>query len=467
MARIEETILQNLFASEKFCRTVVPFLKPEYFSDSVEAVVAEEFCKFFSTHNVPATPEIISIELHNRKGLKDSELEKASEFLAGVTGEVSNFDWAVDKAEEFCKKRSVYNAILESITIMDGGSKDKTEDAIPQLLQDALGVSFDVAVGHDYLNDAEDRYDYYTAADEKIPFDLDELNKATKGGMKRKALYCVAAQSGGGKSIFLCHAAASALRQGKNVLYITMEMSEESISQRIDANLMNIPVDDLEKMTKDEFLTKIDKIRSKTNGCLKVKEFAAGAHSGHFRALIEELKTKQKFKPDLLVIDYLGICGSSRMRMGGSVNTNSFLRAVAEELRGLGKENNIPVLTGAQLNRGGYDNSDLSMSDIAESIGIAMTLDFFFALIATPELEEMDQVLVQILKNRYGAQSKFILGLTKKKMQFYNLEKSAQTSYVPKIPESAKKSAKTHDGTKHELPIFGSMKTVDASGFKF
>jgi replicative DNA helicase len=333
---------------------------------------------------------------------------------------------------------------------MDGSNKELTENAIPQMLQEALAVSFDVAVGHDYIDDAEARYDYYTAADEKIPFDLDALNKVTKGGMRRKAIYCVAAQSGGGKSIFLCHAAAAALREGKNVLYITLEMSEESISQRIDANLMNVPVDDLEKMTRDEFMTKIDKIRSKTNGRLKVKEYAAGAHAGHFRALFEELKTKQNFVPDLLVIDYLGICGSSRMRMGGSVNTNSFLRAVAEELRGLGKENNIPVLTGAQLNRGGYDNSDLSMSDIAESIGVAMTLDFFFALIATSELEEVDQVMVQILKNRYGLQNKFLLGLTKKKMQFYNLEESAQNTYIADIP----KKPKTLDGTSHEIPIF-------------
>lgn len=468
MARIEETIIQNLFASEKYCRTVVPFLKPEYFVDPVDSHIVTEFISFFSKHNLPATSEIISIELKNRKGVSEKIIQNAEEFLENLTGEITNYDWVVGETETFCKKRSVYNAIIDSLGIMDGSNKELSEDAIPQLLADALAVSFDVRVGHDYFNNAEERYDFYTAADERIPFDLDELNKATKGGMKRKALYCVAAQSGGGKSIFLCHAAADAMRQGKNVLYITMEMSEESISQRVDANLMNIAVDDLEKMTKDEFMTKIDKIKSKTNGRLKVKEFAAGVHAGHFRALIEELKIKEHFFPDLIVIDYLGICGSSRMRMGGSVNTNSFLRAVAEELRGLGKEYNVPVLTGAQLNRGGYDSSDVSMKDIAESIGIAMTLDFFFALISTPELAEIDQVMVQILKNRYGPESRFLLGLTKWKMQFYNLESSAQHSAVPKIPDQFKKDPKVLDGTSHELPLFDrSNRSLDTSSFKF
>jgi len=467
MARIEDTIIQNLFSSEKFCRTVVPFLKPEYFKDSTESKIVEEFVKFFGTHNHVATPEIISLELRNRKGVKDSEIEAADKVFGELTGEITSHDWLIEKTEEFCKKRSVYLAIMESITIMDGGNPNLTEEAIPKLLQDALAVSFDMQLGHDYFDDAEARYDFYTASDEKIPVNLTELCKAMKGGLRKKTLTCVAGQSGGGKSIMLCHVAADALLQGKNVLYITLEMSEEMISQRIDANLINIPVDDIDKMSKDEFLTKVDKIKSKTTGCLKVKEYAAGAHSGHFRALIEEFRTKHNFVPDLLVVDYLGICGSSRMRMGGSINSNTYLRAVAEELRGLAKEYDIPVFTGVQLNRNGYDNSDLSMTDIAESIGIAQTLDFFFALISSPELSEMDQVMIQVLKNRFGEERKFILGLTKKKMQFYNLEPSAQTSYVPKIPESAKKP-RVLDGTENDLPLFDrSKKTIDGSGFKF
>lgn len=468
MARIEETIIQNLFASDQFCRTVVPFLKPEYFTVSTEAKIVEEFIRFFGTHNQRATPEIITIELRSRKGVKDSEISQASEILDALTGEITPLDWLTDQTESFCKRRSAVNAIMESIAILDGENPNYTEDAIPKLLQDALAVSFDTQLGHDYFDDASDRYDFYTATDEKIPLDLTELMKALKGGLRKKTLTCVAGQSGGGKSIMLCHVAADALRQGKNVLYITLELSEEMISQRVDANLINVPVDDLEKMTKEEFLLKVDRIKSRTNGKLKVKEYAAGAHAGHFRALIEEYKTKHKFIPDLLVVDYLGICGSSRMRMGGSVNSNTYLRAVAEELRGLGKEYDIPVFTGVQLNRGGYDNSDLSMTDIAESIGIAQTLDFFFALISTPELSEMDQVMVQVLKNRFGPETKFILGLTKKKMQFYNLEPSAQTSYVPKIPESAKKP-RVLDGTESDIPLFDKSRkpSIDGSTFKF
>jgi replicative DNA helicase len=464
MARIEETILQNLFSSEKFCRVAVPHLKPEYFNDPAEKNILEEFTKFFVTHDAVATPEVMSIELRNRVGIKEEVIEEAETFLGNLSGEIANHEWLIGQTESFCKKRGLYNGIIESVAIIEGKSKEFTEEAIPKIMSDALAISFETKIGHDYFRDAEDRYDSYVAVDEKIPFDLTELNKITKGGMKKKAIYCVAAESGGGKSIFLCHAAAETLRQGKNVVYITLEMSEESINQRIDANLMNIAVDDLEKLSKDEFLTKIDKLRSKTNGCLKTKEYAAGAHAGHFRAYIEELKTKENFTPDLIVIDYLGICGSSRIRMGGSINSNTFLRAVAEELRGLGKEYDVPVLTGVQLNRGGYNNSDIDMTDIAESIGIAQTLDFFFALIQIPELEEMNQVQVGILKNRYGPKTKFILGLTK--MQFYNLEESAQSSRMVKTPEMSR-GPKVLDGTEDHLPIFKRKPLLDTSSIVF
>jgi replicative DNA helicase len=342
---------------------------------------------------------------------------------------------------------------------MDGQDKNRSDDMIPKILADALAVSFDVQVGHNYLDDAEARFAFYTHTEERIPFDLDMLNKATGGGMVPKALYGVAAQSGGGKSIMMTHVAANTLRQGKNVLYITLEMSEEKIAERIDANLMNVEIDSLKKMTKDEFMTKIDKISSKTHGKLFIKEYpTSGAHVGHFRGLVEELKTKQNFIPDLICIDYLGICLSSRMKMGGSVNTNSYLKSVAEEMRGLAVELNVPILTGIQLNRGSYGSSDVDMSNIADSIGIAMTLDFFFALVQTEDLTALDQVLVQVMKNRYGDIMKFIVGLKKSKMQFYNLEESAQTSLMPRVPDSLKKSPQDSG--------FGQKKN-DVSDWKF
>lgn len=467
MQRIEDTILSNLFSSEKYCRVVVPFLKTDYFSESYERHIVEEFTKFFETHNHRATPEIIGIELRGKHGITDKELVKAEEILKTLSTEVASHDWLVDKTEAFCKQRAVYQGIVSALGIIDGTDKKHSPDSIPKILQDALSVSFDVKVGHNYLDDAQARYDFYTAKEDSIPFDLDELNKVTKGGMKRKALYAVAAQSGGGKSIFLTHVAASTLKQGKNVLYITLEMSEERIAERIDANLMNVDLDSLKGMSKDEFMTKIDKISAKTHGKLFIKEYpTGGAHAGHFRALIDELKTKQNFTPDLICVDYLGITASSRMKMGGTINTYSFQKSVAEELRTLGIENNVPVLTGVQLNRSGYNNSDVDMSNTADSIGIAQSLDFFFALIATDELAEMDQVMAQIMKNRYGETNKFIMGLTKRRMQFYSVEQSAQTSSIPKTPQFVKEKSKVEK----DVPLFdrsNSNRTLNTGDFKF
>jgi replicative DNA helicase len=471
MSRIEDTIIQNLLGSEKYCRVVVPHLKTDYFADNVDRHLIETIVDFFGKHHTPPTSEIISIELRNKSGISDKEVLEAETRLEDFTGEITNHEWLVEQTEEFCKERSLYNAIRDSIPIMNGTDPTREKTAIPQMMQEALAVSFDTDIGHDYFDDAGERYDLLTSPEDKIPFDLDELNKATKGGMKKKAMYCAAAESAGGKSIFLCHTAAATLKQGKNVLYITLEMSEEYISQRIDANLMNVSVDDTVEVSKDDFLNRIEKIRSKTLGKLKVKEFAPGAHSGHFRALLEEYKAKQGFVPDLLVIDYLGICGSARMRMGGSVNTNTYLKAVAEELRGLGKEYNMPVLTAVQINRDGYGASDLSMKNIAESIGIVHTLDFFFALIQSPELTEVDQVMIQILKNRHGLSYNFIIGLTKRKMQFYNLETSAQDMRSIRPPPVAKNAPKkVLDGTEPDLPIFNPQRDrtfLDASQFNF
>ncbi len=462
MNRIEVSILSNLLTSEKFSRVAIPFLKPEFFQDRVESILLKEITKFFNKHNKLITKEILNIELSNRDDISDSELEQAGELVQGLLPDVTNHDWLVEQTEDFCKKKSLYNAILESIKIIDGKEKSSlTEEAIPKLLQDALAVSFSDEVGHNYLMDAAARFDAYTQSEEKIPFGLAEMDKATKGGMSRKAIYCASAVSGGGKSIFMTHTAASTLKQGKNVLYITLEMSESKIAERIDANLMKVTVDSLKEMSKDEFVSKVERISRKTQGKLFIKEYPTGsAHSGHFRALLEELKTKQNFVPDLLIVDYLGICSSARIKMGGTVNTYSYQKSIAEELRALAVENNIAVLTAAQLNRSGYSNSDADMSSIADSMGIVMTLDFFFALISTDELSDMNQVLIKVLKNRSGDLPKFVLGLNKSKMTFFDLESSAQenVSFDAK-PKSSKPDL--------DIPVFDrGRRSISVDDFK-
>lgn len=472
MNRIETAILSNLLSNEKFCRIAGPFLQPAYFQDRAEAVLLEESLKFFNRHNHPATASVVEIEMQNRKDLSDNELEAAVKLLQDLPKEPVNYDWLVEHTEEFCKRRSLYLAILDSIKIIEKSDKSVaglTEDAIPKLLQDALAVSFNAEVGHNYLTDAAERFDFYTRKEDKIPFDLAELNTATKGGMSRKALYCVAAQSGGGKSIFMTHTAASTLRLGKNVLYITMEMSEQKIAERIDANLMKMTVDSLKEMSKEDFIGKVDRIARKTQGKLYIKEYPTGsAHSGHFRGLLEELKTKQNFQPDLVIIDYLGICASARVRMGGSVNTYSYLKAVAEEIRGLAVEYDIAILTGAQLNRSGFSNSDVDMSNTADSMGLVMTLDCMFALISTDELAEMDQVLIKVIKNRFGDLPKFVVGLKKDRMTFFDLEESAQRGIVQTDAPQNKFVPKRK--AEPDVPLFDktrSGRAVAAEGFKF
>jgi replicative DNA helicase len=471
MARIETTILSNLLISEKFARVAIPFLRPEFFQDRADNLLIQEITRFFNKHNRLATREILNIELQNRTDVSDRELESALERVEEITtGDITDHDWLVDQTEAFCKKKSVYLAILESIKILDGKEKTQfNEDAIPKILQDALAVSFNSEVGHNYLADAASRFDSYTLKEDKIPFDLEEMNAVTKGGMSRKALYAVSAESGGGKSIFMTHTAAATLKQGRNVLYITMEMSEQKIAERIDANLLKVNVDSLKDLAKDDFVGRVERISRKTMGKLYIKEYpTGGAHSGHFRGLLEELKTKQNFMPDLVIVDYLGICASARVKMGGTVNTYSYQKAIAEELRGLAVEYNIAMLTGAQLNRSGYSNSDVEMSSVADSMGIVMALDFFFALISTDELKEMGQVLVKILKNRSGDVSKFVLGLNRARMTFFDLEDSAQTNIAQTVntnkyvPKTRKEEA--------DVPLFDKTRTgrtVSAEDFKF
>ena len=428
--RIEQQILSRLIYDEQYCRKVVPFIKRDYFVDKKEAIVANVVTEFFNKYNKPPTKDIVSIELGNRKDLTDKELAEVNSFVDSLSDAPVNEDWMLEHTEKFCKDRAVYNAILNSIKIIDGRDKILTQDAIPSILSDALAVSFDSHVGHDYLEDHESRYEYYHRVEEKIAFDLEMFNKITKGGLSKKTLNIALAGTGVGKSLFMCHVAAGCLTQGKNVLYITMEMAEERIAERIDANLLNLTMDELKVIDRDIYETRISKITKKTQGKLIIKEYpTAGAHSGHFRALLEELKLKRDFVPDIIFIDYLNICASQRMKQGGSVNSYTYVKAIAEELRGLAVEYNVPIVSATQTTRSGYTNSDPGLEDTSESFGLPATADFMFALVSNEELEALNQIIVKQLKNRYNDPSyfkRFVVGIDRAKMKLYDVEASAQ-----------------------------------------
>jgi replicative DNA helicase len=462
--RIEQTILSNLIEDETYCRKVIPFIKPEYFTDRKEQVLSEEIVKFFGIYNKPLTKEILSIEIGNRKDLNDKEVAEIGTFIDNLNYvKPTSEEWMVSSTEKFCKDKAVYNAILQSISIIDGRNKTYQQDAIPTILSEALGVSFDNHVGHDYINDFESRYEFYHRVEEKIPFDLDLFNKITKGGLSRKTLNIVLAGTGVGKSLFMCHVAGGALKQGQNVLYITMEMAEERIAERIDANLMNLSMDELKVIDKDIFQRRLEKIRAKTQGNLIVKEYpTAGAHAGHFRALLEELKVKRDFKPDIIMIDYLNICSSQRMKQGANINSYTYVKAIAEELRGLAVEYNVPIVSATQTTRSGFANSDPGLEDTSESFGLPATADFMFALVSNEELQELNQIIVKQLKNRYNDPSyykRFVIGVDRSKMKLYDVEPSAQTDLSdtgqPK-PVSTRSSAETE-----------SIHNDTFSGFKF
>lgn len=454
---IERAIINHLVTLEEYARKVLPFIEQPYFGNKSEAVLIDEISSFYTKFNSPPTKGALRIQLMQRTDLSDSELTSSLEIVEAIgTEPPANKDWLIEQTERFCKEKSVYNAILKSIKIIEGSDQKLSQDSIPKLLQDALSVSFDTAVGHSYEDDAESRYEFYTRKEERIPFDLNMLNRVTKGGLTRKSLALVVAESGGGKSLFLCHAAASYLASGKNVMYISMEMSEERIAERIDANLMNVSIDQLSKMSKDEFMTKIAKITSRSNGKLVVKEYPTGAaHSGHFRALIEELKIKRNFIPDVMIVDYLGICASARLKQGSNVNTYSLLKSVSEELRALGVEYNMPVLSAMQVNRSGFGNTELELTSISESIATVMTADLVFSIIRTEELDDLGQTMIKILKNRYSdiaVNRKFVVGIDRSKMKLYNLEESAQqglseSGYQPPVAET-KKPQKSFDDFK-------------------
>ena len=431
---IERTALTQLVTNEQYARKVLPFMKKDYFSDRTERTIFEEITKFVDKYNKIPTQTSLEIEVQGRKDLNEDEYKKVVAVIQTLSSTDVDFDWLVDTTEKFCKDKAVYNAIVEGISIIDGKDKDRGPDAIPSILTDALAVGFDNAVGHDYLLDSESRYDYYHEIEEKIPFDLEFFNRITKGGLSPKTLNIVLAGTGVGKSLFMCHVAANCLSQGKNVLYITLEMAEERIAERIDANLMNITTEDLHDLPKQMFDNKIAKIIKSTSGKLIVKEYpTASAHTGHFRGLIKELAIKKSFKPDIIFIDYLNICASSRFKGAASVNSYLYIKAIAEEIRGLAVETNIPILSGTQTNRSGFVSTDIGLEDTSESFGLPATADLMFALISNEELDELGQIAVKQLKNRYNdptVNKRFVVGIDRAKMRLFDVKPSEQNDLV-------------------------------------
>jgi replicative DNA helicase len=433
--KLETLILNNLLKDEEYLRKVIPFLKDEYFLDVTEKKIFQIINSFVGEYNTSPTKEAIHITLQNDKTLREDEYENITEFLASLSLEAEkNKQWLFSETESFCKDKAVYNAIVSSIQIIDGKNKNLTTDAIPEILKDALSISFDNSVGHDYMQDSDERYDFYHRVEEKIPFDLEFFNKITKGGVPNKTLNIILAGTGVGKSLFMCHAAANCLSQGKNVLYITMEMAEEKIAERIDANLMNVTLDDLKNLPKNMFDDKISRIRNKTQGRLIIKEYpTASAHAGHFRALLNELSLKKDFRPDIIFIDYLNICASSRFKISGNVNSYIYIKGIAEELRGLAVEFNVPIFSATQTTRSGFSNSEIELTDTSESWGLPATADFLFALISTEDLQKLDQIMVKQLKNRYAdpnIHKRFVIGVDRAKMKLYDLDMSAQKSLM-------------------------------------
>jgi len=431
---IERTTLSNLVYNEPYARKVLPFIKPEYFNNRHERVVFEEINKFVEKYGNQPTKEALSIELDNRKDLTDEEFKSVLNIVETLSDAQVDMQWLVDTTEKFCKDKAVYNAILSGIQIIEGKDKQQTAEAIPSILSEALAVAFDQNVGHDYVEDGEDRFEFYHKREEKIEFDLDYFNKITKGGLPQKTLNIALAGTGVGKSLFMCHMAASTLMQGKNVLYITLEMAEERIAERIDANLMNITMDDLHELPKKMFTDRLSKIQTKTNGKLIIKEYpTASAHTGHFRSLIKELALKKSFRPDIIFIDYLNICASSRFKGNANVGSYFYIKAIAEELRGLAVENNVPIMSATQTTRGGYSNSDVGLEDTSESFGLPATADLMFALISTEDLESLNQLMVKQLKNRYndpGANKRFVIGIDRARMKLYDCEQEAQNDII-------------------------------------
>ncbi len=457
MDKVEFLILRNLIHNEEYVRKVVPFIKADYFEDYNQKIVFEEIVKFVEEYNKPATKEILCIEAEKRQDINDSSFKEVTDLITSLTDETSEFSWLIDTTEKWCRDRAIYLALMESIQLADGQDETKGRDAIPTILSDALSVSFDNHIGHDYLQDYEERYELYHKKENKIEFDLEYFNKITKGGLPNKTLNIALAGTGVGKSLFMCHVASGVLLQGKNVLYITLEMAEEKIAERIDANLLNVNIQDITDLPKPMFESKVTNIAKKTQGTLIIKEYpTASAHSGHFKALLQELALKKSFKPDIIFIDYLNICASSRYRGNSTVNSYSYIKSIAEELRGLAVEANLPIVSATQTTRSGFASSDVDLTDTSESFGLPATADLMFALISGEELEGLNQIMVKQLKNRYNdptISKRFVVGIDRAKMRLYDCEQSAQDDIVDNGREEEynheeKKPKKSFDGFK-------------------
>jgi len=462
MKNIERTILANLICNDEYARKVLPFLKPDYFQDNNEKIVFDEISKFAMKYSKLPTKTSLQVELGTRKDLNEQQFKDISELVTTLSTDDVDSQWLLDTTETFCKDKAVYNAVVDGISIIEGRDKNRKPDALPSLLTNALAVSFDNRVGHDYLTDAEERFDFYHKTEKRIPFDLDFFNKITKGGLPQKTLNIALAGTGVGKSLFMCHMAANCLNQGRSVLYITMEMAEERIAERIDANLMNISMEDLHDLPKKMYEDKMERIANKTKGRLIIKEYpTASAHTNHFRALIQELAIKKSFKADIIFIDYLNICASSRFKGGSNINSYTMIKSIAEELRGLAVENNLPIVSATQTTRSGFVSSDIGLEDTAESFGLPATADFMFALVSNEEMDELGQITVKQLKNRYNdptVNKRFVLGIDRSKMKLYDVELNAQHDLVNNGQEAENIPVfdKSESGARYEK--FGKLK---------
>tara|TARA_Y100000994_G_scaffold112226_1_gene92447 strand:+ start:383 stop:1759 length:1377 start_codon:yes stop_codon:yes gene_type:complete len=457
MEKVEVLILRNLLYNEEYLRKVIPFIKAEYFEDLHQKVLFEEMLKFVEEYNTASTKEVLCIEVEKRNDINDTSFQEITKLISYLEDVPTDYEWLVNTTEKWCRDRAIYLALMESISLADGKNEKKDRDAIPGILSDALAVSFDSNVGHDYLLDYEARYESYHRKEDKIEFDLEYFNKITKGGLPNKTLNIALAGTGVGKSLFMCHVASSALLSGKNVLYITLEMAEEKIAERIDANLLNVPIQEITELPKLMFENKVTKLTEKTQGTLIIKEYpTASAHAGHFRALLNELALKKSFRPDIIFIDYLNICASSRYRGNSTVNSYSYIKSIAEELRGLAVEANVPIVSATQTTRSGYGSSDVDLTDTSESFGLPATADLMFALISTEELEQLGQIMVKQLKNRYNDPTifkRFIVGIDRAKMRLYDCEQTAQEDIIDSGQEEEynneeSKPKKTFEGFK-------------------
>lgn len=452
---IEQTVLTNLVFNDEYYRRVYPYIKSEYFDDLTQKKIFDTYSKYVDEYKEPPSVEALKISLDKRKDLNEESYKNIMETVDGLKRDKdTNLDWLVKETEKFCQDKDLFNSIRRAILVIDGEDKELDKGSIPDLLTKSLSISFDTSVGHDFIDDAESRYDFYHKKEERMPFDIELLNKVTKGGLPRKSMSVLLATTGGGKSLVKCHMAANYLMTGKNCLYITMEMAEERIAERIDANMMDVSLDDLKIMPRDVYQKRIDRIKSKCTGKLVVKEYPTGsAHVGHFRHLLNELKMKKGFTPDVIFIDYLNICASARVKGAAAANSYTLVKSIAEEVRGLAMEFNCAVVTSSQFNRDGYGNSDVDLTNTSESMGITHTADCILGLITSEELDNLGQLMIKQLKNRWGDLGyyrRFVVGIDRSKMQLYELEESAQRGLTGATSNTAPTSSNNYDDT----PIF-------------